>query len=210
MHRSISAGVLAPARMEDEGSSNTGSPGAPRRRVRMPRRSASEQPCCMRDEGRPLGAAVQAEASNHPLLLCSRDMVVSELGKGRARPCQVWIVELNVSESPMTCRKRLDDVRTGAAGLLRDKLGRYLFTVRAASGMKVARTRSWLLCGTWEPVVSMPRENRKWRSHERESTDAEHRGGALCSSDEGLVMRLERRECPMSSGTTKQPESGGL
>ena len=32
---------------------------------------------------------MQAEASNHPLLLCSRDMVVSELGKGGARPCQV-------------------------------------------------------------------------------------------------------------------------
>jgi hypothetical protein len=32
----------------------------------------------MRDEGRPLGAAVQAEASNHPLLLRSRDVVVSE------------------------------------------------------------------------------------------------------------------------------------
>ena len=38
----------------------------------------------MRDEGWPLGAAVQAEASNHPLLLCLRGMVVSELGKGRA------------------------------------------------------------------------------------------------------------------------------
>ena len=38
----------------------------------------------MRDGGRSSGAAVQAEASNHPLLLCSRDMVVSELGKGGA------------------------------------------------------------------------------------------------------------------------------
>ena len=51
------------------------------------------KPCCARDGGWPPEAAVQAEASNHPLLLCSRGMVVSELGKGRARPCQVWIAE---------------------------------------------------------------------------------------------------------------------
>ena len=36
-----------------------------------------------------------AEASNHPLLLCTRDMVVSELGKGGVRPCQVGIAESN-------------------------------------------------------------------------------------------------------------------
>jgi hypothetical protein len=38
--------------------------------------------CCTRDEGGPLGAAVQAEASNHPLLLPLREVVVSELGEG--------------------------------------------------------------------------------------------------------------------------------
>ena len=47
---------------------------------------------------RPPEAAVQAEASNHPLLLRLRGAVVSELGKGRARPCQVRIVESNASE----------------------------------------------------------------------------------------------------------------
>ena len=39
----------------------------------------------------------------------------------------------------------------------------------------------------------MLREKRKWRTHERESTDAKHRDGATRSSEEGLVMRLERR-----------------
>ena len=47
-----------------------------------PPRSAG--PCCVGDEGRPLEAAVQAEASNHPLLLPLREVVVSELGDGRA------------------------------------------------------------------------------------------------------------------------------
>jgi hypothetical protein len=35
------------------------------------------QPCCTRDEGGPLGAAVQAEASNHLKLLWPKAMVVS-------------------------------------------------------------------------------------------------------------------------------------
>lgn len=55
---------------------------APRRRARG--RKSSVQPCCTRDEGRPLGAGVQAQAPNHLLLLRSRGAVVSETGNGRA------------------------------------------------------------------------------------------------------------------------------
>ena len=40
----------------------------------------------------------------------------------------------------------------------------------------------------------MIREKFKWRTHKDESTDAEHRGGAIRSSDEGSVMELERRD----------------
>lgn len=43
----------------------------------------------MRDEGWPLGVGVQAQAPNHPLLLRLRDVVVRELGNGRARLDQV-------------------------------------------------------------------------------------------------------------------------
>ncbi len=39
----------------------------------------------------------------------------------------------------------------------------------------------------------MLREKRKWRPHERESTDARHGDGVTRSSDEGPVMGLERR-----------------
>jgi RNA-directed DNA polymerase len=39
----------------------------------------------------------------------------------------------------------------------------------------------------------MLREKFKWRPHENESTDAEHRGGVARSSEEGPVMGLERR-----------------
>jgi len=122
---------------------------APRRRTGG--RKPSVQPCCTRDEVGPLEAAVQAEASNHPLLLPSREVVVRELGKGRGRPGQVRTVESNASEPLMRCRKRRNDVKTGGESLPRDQSGGNLFTARAASGMKAARTRSRLLCGTWEP-----------------------------------------------------------
>jgi len=36
----------------------------------------------------------------------------------------------------------------------------------------------------------MSREKLKWRPHESESTDARHRGGAACSSDEVSVMGM--------------------
>jgi hypothetical protein len=93
----------------------------------------------------------------------------------------------------MTCRKHRDDVKTGVESVLRDQRWGDPLTASAASGMKVARVRSWLGDGTWEPVASMPREKPKWRSHEGQSTDARHRGGWACSSVEGPVMGLERR-----------------
>jgi RNA-directed DNA polymerase len=109
---------------------------APRRR--RGGRDPFERSCCARDEGGPLGAGVQAQAANHPLLLRSRGVVVSELGKGRARPGQVSIEETNASEPLMTCRKRRDDVETTAKSFPWDKLGRCLFMARAASGIKTA------------------------------------------------------------------------
>ena len=93
----------------------------------------------------------------------------------------------------MKRRKRRDDVKTGAQSFLRDKLWRYPLTARAASGVKVARFRFRLVQATGEPVASMAREPPKWRPHKGLSTDARHRGGSTCSSDEGYVMYLERR-----------------
>jgi retron-type reverse transcriptase len=180
----------------------------PRRRTGG--RKPSVQPCCTRDEGGPLGAAVQAEAPNHPLLLPSREVVVSELGKGGAGPCQVRTVESNVSEPLRTCRKRRNGVKTGGESLLRDQSGGHLSTAQMASGMKAARTRSRLLCGTWEPVTPMPRERCKGKPPECLSTDAGYRGGATRSSEEGPVMGLERRGCPIQLETKEQLVTGGL
>jgi hypothetical protein len=41
----------------------------------------------------------------------------------------------------------------------------------------------------------MLREKSKWRTHEDESTDAEHRGGTARMSDEVPVMGMEQRGC---------------
>ena len=94
----------------------------------------------------------------------------------------------------MRCRKKLDDVKTGGPSLPRDEHGSDVCTARAASGIKVARTRIRLLCGTWEPVIPMQRENLKRKHREGERTEAEYRGGATRSSAEGPVMGLEERQ----------------
>jgi hypothetical protein len=181
---------------------------APRRRTGG--RKSSVQPCCTRDGGRPPEAGIQVQASNHRLRLRSRGVVVSETGKGWARPGQVRIVESNASEPLMTCRKRRDDVETRGESLPWDQSGRYLFTVQMASGMKAARTRSRLLCGTWEPVTPMPRERRKGKPPECLSTDAGYRDGVTHSSEEGSVMGLERRGGPIRPETREQLATGGF
>ena len=50
------------------------------------------------------------------------------------------------------------------------------------------------MCVTWEPVASMLREPSKWQTRKDLSTDARHRGGLVCSSDEAPVMGVERRD----------------
>ena len=44
--------------------------------------------CCMRDEGRPFGAALRGEASNHLMLRWLKTVVVSDEEKAPVR-CQV-------------------------------------------------------------------------------------------------------------------------
>ena len=59
----------------------------------------------------------------------------------------------NVSEPPMKCRKRSDDIGTGVQLLPRDEPGGYLSTALVVSGTKVARARFRLRCGTWERLA---------------------------------------------------------
>jgi len=57
----------------------------------------------------------------------------------------------------MKCRKRLGDIETGAWSASRDEPGGCLSIGQVVSGMKVARARLGLRCGTWEPVAPMVR-----------------------------------------------------
>ncbi len=94
--------------------------------------------CCVEDEGRPLEAALQEEASNHSELLRPKAVVVSVREKGRARLCQVGAVETNKSEPLIKCRKRRNVIKTGGESLTREKFGGNLSTGRVMSGMKAA------------------------------------------------------------------------
>jgi hypothetical protein len=92
----------------------------------------------MRDEGGPLEAGLQGQASSHSKLLGSRAPVVSVRGKGAARLRQARIKKTNEIEPLRTCRKCRDDVKTRPESLAWDKPKGSLLTAWVASGMKAA------------------------------------------------------------------------
>ena len=53
----------------------------------------------------------------------------------------------------MTCRKRIDGIKTEASRYLGMSLGENLPTAQMVPGMEVARAWLRLWCGTWEPVA---------------------------------------------------------
>jgi hypothetical protein len=75
----------------------------------------------------------------------------------------VWAGKASESEPVMKCRNALDDIETERRGLVRDEPGGYLSTAQVVSGMKLARARSGLWYGTWEPVTRYGRPFR-WSS----------------------------------------------
>jgi hypothetical protein len=81
-----------------------------------------------------------------------------------------------------------NDVRTEDSTRPQDKSNSNLNSGLTASGIEMARPFCRHGYGTWEPVVSMPREKFQRRTRENESTDAGHRGGVMRSSVERVVM----------------------
>ena len=57
------------------------------------------------------------------------------------------------ANQPMTGRKRSDGIETGVESLPRDEPGGNLLTAQVVPGLKVARARFRLWCGTWEPAL---------------------------------------------------------
>jgi hypothetical protein len=115
-----------------------------------------------------------------------------------------------VNEPLLKCRKRSDDVKNGWQSLTHDKDRSYLncglFGIRHKGGVN---SKQAFVCnlGTCRSDVKGETQEPKLKC---ESTNAEHRGGADRSSDEGSVMELEQRICVTRSVKLKQLERGGL
>jgi hypothetical protein len=96
----------------------------------------------------------------------------------------------------MTCRKRIDDVKTGEMSLPRDGSGGRPDCcpdgIRHGGGvtLRLAFARN---VGTCRPDAKG--DAQMGGPHESKSTDAGHRDGAARNSDEGPVMGPERRGC---------------
>jgi hypothetical protein len=96
----------------------------------------------------------------------------------------------------MTCRKRMDDVKTGGKSLTRDQSGGWPDCcpdgIRHEGGVTLGQALARNV-GTCRPDAKG--DIQAGGPCEDQSTDAGHRGGATRSSDEGPVMGLERRGC---------------
>src|SRR4051794_4367932 len=86
---------------------------APRRREEVRDvTSNSWQPCCTRDEGRPLGLGLQDQGPNHRKPRRSNGRGGERCGKRRDQSRQVCAGQTNASEPLLTCRKRRDVAKT--------------------------------------------------------------------------------------------------
>jgi hypothetical protein len=99
--------------------------------------------CCIRDGGRPAGKGVQAQLPNHQLLLWSKVMVVSELGKVPIKRGQVRTKKMSNYKPLLKRREAVNDVKTSSSLFCWDKLKGNLITdlggVRRADGMSLVQ-----------------------------------------------------------------------
>jgi hypothetical protein len=94
--------------------------------------------CCTRDEGRPLGVGVQAQAPNRLKPQGLRVSVVSVEEKAGQGAGQVRPTETSGSEPLRTCRKYIGDVKTRGVALPWEQCGGHLCTAPTASGLEAA------------------------------------------------------------------------
>ena len=101
-----------------------------------------------------------------------------------------------MSEPLTTCRKVLDDVKTGGSfvnpGAVWEQPAYCPHGVRHGGGVTLIWALVWNV-GTCRSAAKG--ETQVGSPHESESTEAEHRGGAARIRDEGSVMGLDRRGC---------------
>lgn len=94
---------------------------------------------CTRDGRRPPEVSLQGQASNRPVLLRLRGVVVSDWGKGVQKERQVSTGKMSASEPLKTHRESLKTaVRTEGDKFSQDEPEGDLFTDQAAAGVKTA------------------------------------------------------------------------
>ncbi|MCP4021087.1 MAG: hypothetical protein GY729_04535 [Desulfobacteraceae bacterium] len=91
------------------------------------------------------------------------------------------------------CRNRLDDIKTREVMLPWDKSIGNLPTGWTVSGIEMARSRFWLLCGTARTCCCDVKGEGQELNLKAQSTKAQRRGGLTRSSDDESVMDLEQR-----------------
>ena len=158
----------------------------------------------------PPDACLQGLASNHPMLLRSKVVVVSA-GEKADLIRQVSDGKVSASEPLMTHRNAFQLLSKRAEAC----------TARISVGVTCLRT-------TWQPVyrrhelitgLDTERGNLTWDAKGKDqvvtamrpNTNVQVRGGAVRSSDEEAVIALERRSCVIPSEQSDQPEYlGGI
>ena len=158
----------------------------------------------------PPGAGLQGQASNHPMLLWLRAMVVSD-GEKADMSRQVSDGKMSESKSLTTHRKMISHCQNGRRLPSPGRV--WTVTCLRATRQSVFRRH--------EPITGLvvERENLPWgvkgppqvATTTRANTKTQGRGGAARSSDEGAVIALERRSCVIQFVFSHQlPSAGGI
>ena len=158
----------------------------------------------------PPDACLQGPASNHPMLLRAKAVVVSD-GEKADLIRQVSDEKVSASEPLMTHRN-----------------GFQLLSKRGAEGSARISADVTCLRSAWQSVyrrhelitgLDTERGNLTWDAKGKDqvvttmrlNTNDQVRGGAVRSSDEEAVMALERRDCVIQSAKSDQPDLlGGI
>jgi hypothetical protein len=113
--------------------------------------------------------------------------------KARQRSRQVSSAKTNASEPPKTCRKHIDDAKTGSDSCPGSSVSDTCLRLAWHPAQRRRERGAGLDTEPWNLSSRCKERNPSGQNREGESIDAGHRGGTTRSSDEGRVMRLERR-----------------
>ena len=142
----------------------------------------------------PSEVCLQGPASNRPRAALVRDRCRERRGKSRAfeygRCGSRRRTTVNHYES---VEIRNDDIKTEARVQLRDESIGSLLTGWMVSGIEMARSRSWLYCGTAGTRCHDAKGDGQENKIKALSTNAWPGDGPTCSSDDEPVIGLEQR-----------------